>query len=127
MIVWAERANCTHLLPGMRFDLRKLEFGVVRIHLANLFPGWCAKHFDDLNKLVDARVAWKDGLAKQKLGEHAPGAPDVNLRRVINGAKYQLWRPVVAAANVRHVRFTLHKMFSAAEVAQFQHACIRRK
>lgn len=46
----------------MRFDLRKLEFRIIRIHFANLFPGRCAQYFDDLHQLIDARITWKDGL-----------------------------------------------------------------
>ena len=44
-------------------DLRETVFHVVRVHGANLFLGRRAEHFDDLNELVDTRIAGKQRLA----------------------------------------------------------------
>lgn len=61
----------------MAFDLWKLEFGVIGIHLADLLAGRCAEHFDDLHQLVDARVTREYRLAEQQFGEYAAGAPHI--------------------------------------------------
>jgi len=55
-----------YLLRRMRLNLRKVELLVVRIHLLNLLARWRAEHFDDLDELVDARVAQKDRLPEQQ-------------------------------------------------------------
>jgi hypothetical protein len=34
--------------------------------------------------------------------------PDVNIGGVVGGPEYKLWRPVVAGADVRHVRLPAH-------------------
>jgi len=72
-----DRVVGPHLLPRMGLDLRKLELGVVGVHLADLLARRRAQHLDDLHQLVDARVARKDGLAQQQFGQHATGAPNV--------------------------------------------------
>jgi hypothetical protein len=66
-----------YLLPRVRFDLRKLELGVIGIHFANLLSGRCAQDFDNLHQLVDAGVAREYGLAKKKLGQHTSSAPNI--------------------------------------------------
>ena len=66
-----------YLLPRMRFDLRKLELGIIGIHFANLFSGRRTQDFDNLHQLVDARVARENGLTKKKLGQHASSAPNI--------------------------------------------------
>lgn len=66
-----------YLLPRVSFDLRKLELGVIRIHFANLFSGWCTQDFDNLHQLINARVTRKYGLTKKKFGQHASSTPDI--------------------------------------------------
>lgn len=72
-----EHTANAYLLPRMAFDLWKLEFGVIGIHLADLLAGRCAEHFDDLHQLVDARVTREYRLAEQQFGEYAAGAPHI--------------------------------------------------
>lgn len=107
-----------YLLPRVRFDLWKLELRIIRIHLADLFARGRPEHLDDLDQLVHARIARKDRLAEQQLREDAARAPHVDLGGVIDGAEDQLRGAIVPAADVRHVRFALHQVFGAAEVAQ---------
>ena len=57
--------------------LRELELLVVGVHLADLVACRRAQDFDDLDQLVDARVARKDWLAEEELGEHAACRPNV--------------------------------------------------
>lgn len=73
----SRRTRSAYLLPRMAFDLGKLEFGVVGIHLANLFARRRAEHFDDLHQLVDARVTREDRLAEQQFGEHTASTPHI--------------------------------------------------
>lgn len=56
-------STTTHLGPWVRLDLRKLELGVVRVHLPDLFTRWRAKDLDDLHQLVHATVAGEYGGA----------------------------------------------------------------
>lgn len=49
----------------MRFDLRKLELGVVGIHLSDLLSSRRTQHLDNLHQLVHTRVAGEDGLAQE--------------------------------------------------------------
>lgn len=67
----------THLLPRMTFDLRKFKFGIVWIHFADLFASRRAQHLDDLDELVDARVAREYRLAQQQFGQYTASAPDI--------------------------------------------------
>lgn len=46
--------------------------------------------------------------------------PLTDLGRVVDCAKYQLGRPVVARADVRHVRLAGQQLLGAAKVAQLQ-------
>ena len=52
----------SHLIEGVRLDLRKLVFHVVGIHGANLFPRRSAQNFDDLHELVNPRLSWEEWL-----------------------------------------------------------------
>ena len=63
-----DRVVGPHLLPRMGLDLRKLELGVVGVHLVDLLACRRAEHFDDLNELIDATVAREDRLAEEELG-----------------------------------------------------------
>ena len=44
---------------------------------------------------------------------------------VICCSEYQLWRSVVAGADVRDVRLVFHQDLRASKIAQLQHACAR--
>ncbi len=48
-----------------------------------------------------------------------------NLGCVVGRAKDELGRPVIARANVRHIRLVLHQDLSAAKIAQLQHSGAR--
>lgn len=65
------RSRFEHLCPGVSFNLGELELRVVRVHLSNLFPGWCSQHLDDLHQLVYPTVPREDGLAQEELGQYA--------------------------------------------------------
>ena len=80
---------------------------------------WVA-HLDDFDKLVHAGLAREERHPEEQLGEHAAHRPDVDAARVVGGTKYQLGGPVVARANVGHVRLTLHQNFGAAKVAELE-------
>ena len=101
--------------------LRKLELLIVGIHLAYLVARGRAEHLDDLDELVDARVARKDGLTEQELGEDAAGRPYVDVARVVGGAEDELGRAIVARANVGDVELALDELLGAAEVAQLEY------
>lgn len=45
------------LVEGVRLDLGKFMFHIVRVHGADLIPGWCAQDLDDLHELIDARFS----------------------------------------------------------------------
>ena len=46
-----------HFRPGVRPDVRELEVGVVRVHRGDLLPRRRSQDLDDLDELVDARLA----------------------------------------------------------------------
>lgn len=43
-----------------------------------------------------------------------------DFRSVVDGAEYELGRPIVARADVRHIWLAGQQLFGAAEIAQFQ-------
>ena len=57
-----DRVVGPHLLPRMGLDLRKLELGVVRVHLLDLLARGRSEHLDNLNELINTRIARKYGL-----------------------------------------------------------------
>jgi len=61
-------------------------------------------YLDDLYELVHATVPREDGLAQQKLGQHAAGRPDVDVGRVVGGTKDELWGAIVPWADIGHIR-----------------------
>ena len=67
----------TYLGPRVRFYLRELEFRVVGIHLAYLFPGWSPKNLDDLDQLIYSTVSREDGLRQQHFSQYTPCGPDI--------------------------------------------------
>ena len=79
-----------------------------------------AAHLDDFDELVHAGLAREERHAEEQLGEHAAHRPDVDAARVVCGAKYQLGGPIVAGANVRHVRLALDQNLGAAKVAELE-------
>ena len=66
-----------HLRPWVGGDLREPELSIIRVHLPNLLSRRGPQHFDNLDELIDARVAGKDGLAEEEFGEDAAGGPDI--------------------------------------------------
>ena len=65
------------LVEWVRLDLRELVLHVVRVHGADLVAGRRAEHLDDLNELVDTRLAREQGLAQHELGHHAASRPHI--------------------------------------------------
>jgi hypothetical protein len=57
-------------IEGMRLNLRELVLHIVGVHCSNLFPSRCTQNFDDLDELVDTRLAREKRLAKHELGHH---------------------------------------------------------
>ena len=84
-------------------DLREFVLGVVLIHLLDLVEGRRPEHLDDLDELVDARLAGEERHPQQQLGEHAADRPHVDAARVVGGAENELGRAVVPRADVRDV------------------------
>ena len=64
-----------YLAERMGLDLWKLVLHVVRVHSADLIPRWSTQHLDDLDQLVNARLAWEKRLTKHKLGHDASSRP----------------------------------------------------
>lgn len=123
----------------MWLDLGEFVLHVIRVHCADLVASWSAQNFDDLDKLVDTRLAWEKRLTEHELCHDAAGGPHIWIRvnstaaqackhkhtdlgGVVCRSKNQLGRPVVTRANVRHVWLVLDKNLGAAEIAQLQHA-----
>lgn len=53
------------LRPEMRLNFRKVKVRERPIHGLDLLASRCAQHLDDLDELIDARFAWKEGLSEQ--------------------------------------------------------------
>mmetsp|Transcript_8210 Transcript_8210/g.26446 ORF Transcript_8210/g.26446 Transcript_8210/m.26446 type:complete len:496 (+) Transcript_8210:183-1670(+) len=119
------RARSEDLCPRVRLDLRELVLRVVLVHRLDLVERRRAQHLDDLDQLVDARLARKEGHAQEQLGEHAARGPDVDAAAVVGGAKDELRRAVVARADVRHVWLPLDQDLCAPKVAQLEHVARR--
>mmetsp|Transcript_6086 Transcript_6086/g.17155 ORF Transcript_6086/g.17155 Transcript_6086/m.17155 type:complete len:342 (+) Transcript_6086:192-1217(+) len=117
---FGRRLRAEDLVPGVRLDLGKLELRVVGVHRCELLARGRAQHLDDLHQLVHTALPGEDGLPQDELGGHTRGRPDVDDCRVVRGSKNQLWRSVVARADVRDVGLPLHKPLGRAEVAQLQ-------
>ena len=70
-------ARRAHLGEGMWLDLGKLVLHVVRVHGADLFAGRGAEHLDNLDELINARLAGEERLTEHQLGHDAAGRPHV--------------------------------------------------
>mmetsp|Transcript_21786 Transcript_21786/g.72168 ORF Transcript_21786/g.72168 Transcript_21786/m.72168 type:complete len:291 (-) Transcript_21786:470-1342(-) len=114
------RARSEDLCPRVRLDLRELVLRVVLVHRLDLVERRRAQHLDDLDQLVDARLARKEGHAQEQLGEHAARGPDVDAAAVVGGAKDELRRAVVARADVRDVWLSAHEHLCAPKVNQLE-------
>ena len=64
-------AGAKDFAPWMRLDHGEFELGVVWIHLPNLVTGRRPEHFDDLDELVNARIARENWLSEEQLGQNA--------------------------------------------------------
>jgi hypothetical protein len=69
--------EAAHLVEGVGFNLWELVLHVVGIHGPNLVAGRRAEDLDDLDELVDARLAGEQRLAEHELGHDAAGGPHV--------------------------------------------------
>lgn len=67
----------TYLVERVGLDLRELVLHVVGVHGSDLFTSRSAKHFDDLNKLIDAGFAREEGLAKHQLCHDTASRPNI--------------------------------------------------
>mmetsp|Transcript_27146 Transcript_27146/g.68916 ORF Transcript_27146/g.68916 Transcript_27146/m.68916 type:complete len:393 (+) Transcript_27146:146-1324(+) len=114
------RAGAEDLVPRVRLDLRELELRVIRVHRHELLARRRAEHLDDLDELIHAALPGEDGLPQDQLRRDARGRPDVDDRRVVRGAEDQLWRAVIARADVGDVGLALHQPLRRAEVAELQ-------
>lgn len=68
----------------MGLDLWELVLHVVRVHRANLVARGCAEDFDDLHKLIDARLTGEQWLTKHELSHNAASRPDIWCHRLVN-------------------------------------------
>ena len=132
-------ASGGYLIKGMRLDLRELVLHVIGVHGANLIPCRCSQDLDDLDKLVDARLAGKQRLSEHEFGHDTAGRPNIyepvlaTYRRmqgeertdfggVIGRSKDELGGSVVPGADVRDVGLVLHQNLCATEIAQLEYA-----
>lgn len=67
----------TNLVERMRLDLRELVFHVVGVHGANLIPCGRTENLDDLDKLVDTRLAGEQRLSEHELCHYTTGRPHI--------------------------------------------------
>lgn len=109
------------LRPGVGLYFREVKVGERAVHGFDLFAGGRAQHFDDFDQLIDSGLAGKQRLAKQQLGQHATGGPEIDAGCVVGGAKDEFWSAIVARADVSHVGFAFNQPLGAAPVAQFEH------
>jgi hypothetical protein len=49
----------SHLIEWVGFDLWEFVLHVVGVHGANLVASWSAQDLDDLDELVNTRLAWE--------------------------------------------------------------------
>jgi len=66
-----------YLAKWVRLDLWELVLHVVGVHSSNLVPRWSSQDFDDLDQLVNARLAREQRLTKHKLGHDAASGPHI--------------------------------------------------
>ena len=109
-----------HLVEWVWFDLWELVLHVVRVHGANLIPGWGSKNLDDLDKLIDTGLSWEEWLSEHQLCHNTARRPHVNFCGVVRRAEDQLWCSVVSGADVRHVWLILHQDLGTAKVAELE-------
>mmetsp|Transcript_30501 Transcript_30501/g.79201 ORF Transcript_30501/g.79201 Transcript_30501/m.79201 type:complete len:203 (-) Transcript_30501:740-1348(-) len=119
------RARAEDFAPRVRLDLRELVLGVILVHRLDLVEGGRAEHLDNLDQLVDPRLAGEEGHAKEQLSEHAARRPHVNAARVVRRSENELRRAVVARANVRDVGLALDQDLRRAEIAKLEHVRLR--
>ena len=98
-----------NLGPGAGLDLGEGEVGVVGVHGEDLLARGCAQDLDDLHQLIDGRLAREEGLPEHELGHDTPGGPQVNGGGVVSRPKDELWRAVVARADVGDIGLASHK------------------
>lgn len=96
---------------------------VVWVHRLDLLARWRAEDLDDLNELVDPGLARKERLTKHELGHDTAGGPDVDGRRIVGRAENELGGPVIARADVRHVRLPGNEDLGRAKVDELEYAC----
>lgn len=66
-----------HFVKGMRLDLWEFVLHIVGIHGPDLVSCGGSEHLDNLDKLVDAGLSWKERLTEHELGHHTAGRPNV--------------------------------------------------
>lgn len=144
------RLGTAYLAERVRLDLRELVLHVVGIHGPDLIPGRCSQNLDDLDKLVDARLAGEERLAQHELGHDAASRPHVceidqsarlspeneqtkddrgyrdvlwhtDFGSVVRSSEDELRSAVIPRTDVRDVGLVLDEDLGAAEVAQLEH------
>ena len=82
MIGQALRGHHVHFDQRVRLDLREAVLHVIGVHRLDLLPRRRAQHLDDLDQLVDARLAREKRLPEHELCHHAARRPDVCVRQL---------------------------------------------
>jgi hypothetical protein len=72
-----EDSASVYLAEWMRLDLWELVLHVVRVHGTDLVSRWSTQDFDDLDQLVNARLAREQRLTKHELGHDAACGPHI--------------------------------------------------
>jgi len=129
-------------VEGVRLDLRELVLHVIWVHGANLLASWGAEHFDDLDKLINARLSREQGLTKHKFRHNTAGGPDIflahvskqcsphsrtlltNLGGVVGGTKDELRSAIVAGADIRDIGLVCDQDFGATKVTELKNTCV---
>jgi hypothetical protein len=72
-----DQRDITYLVEGMRLDLRELVLHVVGVHGADLVASRGSQDLDDLDQLIDTRLAREQRLTKHELSHNTTSGPDI--------------------------------------------------
>lgn len=109
-----------HLDERMRPNLRELVLHIVGVHRLDLVARRGTQYLDDLDELINARLAREEWLAEHELCHDTSSRPHVNVGGVVCRTKDEFGCAVVSRANVRDVWLVLHQDLGRAKVAELE-------